>query len=248
MNAGGRKSYYSVTGLHLAAVDYSLLAYDTHREAAHIVLVLGHKTRVLGSLAADKRTAGFNTAVRDALYDRCDLCRLVLSAGDIVEEEEGLCTAADNIVHAHSHSVDAYGVVSVKQECQLYLRADSVCAGNEHRIIVLFRIELKKPAETADAVNSTLDTSTLNVLLHQPYRLISRGNVNTCCLIAFGMTVFHIVIPFVNVHLFSCRLFKKRRRELLLFSVPAVSAEPALIKSDCADCAGQGLELQRSEL
>ena len=37
----------------------------------------------------------------------------VLAASDIVKEEKGLCAAADNVVDAHCHTVDANGIVLV---------------------------------------------------------------------------------------------------------------------------------------
>ena len=40
--------------------------------------------------------------------------RHVLSAGDVVQEEERLRAAADYVVDAHGHAVDAHGIVLVQ--------------------------------------------------------------------------------------------------------------------------------------
>ena len=59
----------------------------------------------------------------------------VLAAGDVVQEEQGLCAAADDVVDAHGHAVDAHGVVLVHQEGDLELGAHAVGAADQHRAL-----------------------------------------------------------------------------------------------------------------
>ena len=60
-----------------------------------------------------------------------------LADGDVVEEEEGLGTAHENVVRAHRHEVDADRVVAVHELRDLELGADAVGARDEHRVFHL---------------------------------------------------------------------------------------------------------------
>ena len=187
---------------------------------------------MFGGLAAYQRTAGLNTAVGNALDDRGYLCRLVLSAGDVVKEEQRFRAAADDVVHTHCHRVDTDSIVLVQKERKLYLCSNAVGAGNEDRIVILLRVKLEQTAEAAYAVDSALYAGALDVLFHKANRLISCGNVNARSLVTFGMTVFHTIILSV---------FKS------FFAVPAVSAEPVFLQSHGSYGAGERLELKRGE-
>ena len=48
------------------------------------------------------------------------------------------------------HEIDAHGVVAVRQERNLELRADAVSARDEHGLLKSRRLEPKQPAERAD--------------------------------------------------------------------------------------------------
>ena len=54
-------------------------------------------------------------------YDFRNLFRIVLTAGNVVKEEEGLCTNTDNVVYTHSNCIDTDCVVLIHKDCKLYL-------------------------------------------------------------------------------------------------------------------------------
>ena len=104
---------------------------------------------MLSGLTADEGSAGLNTALSHAADDLSDLLGDVLAAGDVVQEEQGLGAAADDIVDAHGNAVDAHGVVLVHQEGQLQLGAHAVGAGDQHGVLDAGQIGGKQAAESA---------------------------------------------------------------------------------------------------
>ena len=64
-------------------------------------------------LAADEGATRVDAPLGHAADDCCDLFGDVLPAGDVIEEEERLCAAADDVVDAHCDAVDADRVVFV---------------------------------------------------------------------------------------------------------------------------------------
>jgi hypothetical protein len=66
--------------------------------------------------------------------------------GDVIEEEDGLGTAGEHVVHAVPEDVRAAEVKTVGCELHLHLRANAVGAGGEHRVAVLLA-EAEQPAE-----------------------------------------------------------------------------------------------------
>ena len=115
------------------AVDDLLLVHDAHGEAGHVVVLLGHEAGVLGGLPADQGAARLAAALGDAGDDVGDAAGVVFAAGDVVQEKEGGGAAADDIVDAHGHAVDADGVVLVHELGQAQLGAHAVGAGDQHR-------------------------------------------------------------------------------------------------------------------
>ena len=128
MDAGGGQGDDHVTSLHPGVVDDLLLIHNTHGEACQIVLVHRHQAGVLGSLAANQGRAGLDTALGHTAHDLGNFLGNVLAAGDVVQEKQGLCAHADNVVDAHGNGVDADGVVLVHEDGQLHLGAAAVGA------------------------------------------------------------------------------------------------------------------------
>ena len=106
---------------------------------------------MLGSFTADECALSLNTALCYTGYYLRDLFGDILSAGDIIKEELRLCSAADDVVHAHSNTVDTDSVVLVEDKCDLDLCTYAVCSGNENRLADTCHIELEESAEAADA-------------------------------------------------------------------------------------------------
>ena len=81
--------------------------------------------------------------------------RIVLGHGDVVEEEERLGPAAQGVVDAHGHQVDADRIVAAQGHGHLELRAHAVGARDQHGVFVMpgeklvGEIELEKAGKPA---------------------------------------------------------------------------------------------------
>ena len=142
-------------------------------EARKVIVVGRHGAGMLGGLAADERAAGLHAALSHAGNERRDLLRLVLADGDVVEEEDGLCAAADDVVDAHGDTVDADGVVLVHQLRDALLRAHTVRARDEHRLAHTGEIGREQAAKAADIGHNAWDHGALDVLFHQLDALVA---------------------------------------------------------------------------
>ena len=123
------------------------------RETGQIVLVLGIHAGHLGGLAADQAGAGLHATVGHAGDDLLQQGRVVLAAGDVVQEEQRFGALGGDIVDAHGHAVDADGVVLVGHLGHDELGAHAVGAGDQHRFAVSERGEVEQAAEPADAAD-----------------------------------------------------------------------------------------------
>ena len=88
MHAGGRQADKHVALSDGGAVDDSGLFGHADREASQIVLVLVIHARHLGGLAADQTGTGLHAAVGHAGDDLLEQSRIVLAAGDVIQEEQ----------------------------------------------------------------------------------------------------------------------------------------------------------------
>ncbi|MPM25305.1 hypothetical protein SDC9_71796 [bioreactor metagenome] len=109
----------------------------------------------------------------------------VFPHGQIVQEKQRLRAAADDIVDAHGHAVDAHGVVLVHQKGQLQLGAHTVGAGHQHRIAHAGEVGRKQAAEAADAPHHAGGHGAPDVALHQLHGPIAGGDVHPGGLVAF---------------------------------------------------------------
>ena len=125
-----------------------VLLDDADAGAGDVVLVGAHHARVLGRLAAEQRTAGVAAAVGDAGADLGHPLRHDLAAGDVVEQEQRLGTAGDQVVDDHRDQVDADRVVDVHLLRDHQLRADAVGRRREDRVLVLLRVEPEQARRT----------------------------------------------------------------------------------------------------
>ena len=84
---------------------------------------------MLCSLSAYERSACHLAACCHTFYDLGDLFRIVLAAGNIIQEKQRLSACAGNVVNAHCNGIYSYGVMLVKDKCQLDLCAHAVGSG-----------------------------------------------------------------------------------------------------------------------
>ena len=146
--------------------------------ARKVVIVFGHKPRVLGSLAAYERAARSYAALSHAAYYFGYFFGVIFSAGNIIKKEKRLCPAADYIVNAHCNAVYAYGIVAVKQHCKLYFCAYTVCARNQNGFFNAFKVKPEATSEAAHIVKAARRFCSCNVAFHKLNRFIARGYIN----------------------------------------------------------------------
>src|SRR5258706_8185901 len=91
---------------------------------------------MLGRLATDERAARLSASVRDAVDELRGLRRVEPPHGDVVEEEEWFCAAADDVVGTHRDEVDPDRVVPPECGGDRRLRPDPVGRRDQDRLPV----------------------------------------------------------------------------------------------------------------
>ena len=211
MYTGGGQGDDDIAGLHRGVVQNLGLVHNADGEARQIVLILGHHTGMLGGFAAHKGAARLHAALGHALDNLGNLFRDVLAAGNVVKENQRLCTRADHVIDAHGHAVDADGIVLVQQHGNAQLGADAVRAGNQNRVLHAGAVQLKQAAEAAQTADAILGHGAGHILLHQLNRAIPGGNIHACGGVAGRIAFFHnrisLANPFVFVGMKFLQLF-----------------------------------------
>src|SRR5690606_19909167 len=113
-----------------------------------------------GGFTAHQCATGQFAAAADAFHHARSNVHVEFAGGVIVEEEQGFSTAHHQIVDAHGHQIDADVVVVVVFHGQTQLGADTVRAGDQHRVAV-FRRNAAHGAETAKASHDLRATGAL---------------------------------------------------------------------------------------
>ena len=139
MNTCGRHTDQNVTGFQLFPCKKIFFIDHAYCESRKVILILLHKSRMLGCFSADQSCSGLCTAFYHTAYDLCDLFRIILAACNIIQEKQRLCPCAGNIVDAHCHCIDSNGVMLVHNHGKLYLCSASVCSGNKSRLLHIFK-------------------------------------------------------------------------------------------------------------
>src|SRR5690606_22401871 len=101
-----------------------------------------------GVFAAAEGATGQAAASGDAGNDAGGNTGVELAGGEVIEEEQGLCTLNHQIVHAHRHEVDADGVVAVCVNGEFDLGADAIGRGNQQRIVIARSLGIEESAES----------------------------------------------------------------------------------------------------
>ena len=149
---------------------------------------------MLCGFAADQRRACLNTALRNTADNGSDLLRNIFAAGNVVQEEQRLCAAANNIIDAHRHRIDTDGVMLVHQNRQLNLGTAAIRSGNQHRLFHAGHGQTEAAAKATHVVQTTLIAGTSNVLFHQFDRSVTGSDIHAGCGIAGRMRIFVIHI------------------------------------------------------
>ena len=149
MRPGRSEADQAVSRRHPVRDDDFVLLDHADGETRQIVIAGAVHAGHLGGFAADQRAAGLPAARADPADDLGGNVDIERAGGVIVEEEQRLGAADDEIVDAHGDQIDADAVVPAEFQRQLELGAHAVRRRDEHRLPVARR-KLAKAAESAD--------------------------------------------------------------------------------------------------
>jgi hypothetical protein len=131
----GEPEHY-VAGRDLGAVDQLLPLDDADAGGREVELVLAVDVGHLGRLAADQRDAGGAADLGRALHQLCHLFELDAGRRDVVEQDERVGAARDDVVDAVRRHVGAAVAKQTAGAGDHRLRADRVGGGGEEPVIV----------------------------------------------------------------------------------------------------------------
>ena len=187
MAAGGGKADEDIARFHAVAGQDLALFHDAGGVTGQVVFIFGIDAGHLSGLAADQGTAGLLAALDHALDDLGGALGHVLAHGHVVQEEQGLCAAADDVVDTHSHAVHTHGVVLVHDISQLQLGAHAVGAGDHDGLAVAGR-QLKAAAEAAQRTDDAGNIGGFHHGFDQVCGSVAGGHVHAggCIAVALG--------------------------------------------------------------
>ncbi len=110
VEAGGGDADHRVAGADFLTVDDLGLFDHADTEAGEVEVAGGIEVGHDGRFATHEGGSGLDAAFADALDDRRDQLGIVLGHRDVVEEEEGFGSEAEDVVDRHGNEVDADGV------------------------------------------------------------------------------------------------------------------------------------------
>lgn len=138
-----------MAGTDLLAGDHLGFLHDAGDHADQVEVIAVHAGHFSG-FAAEHRDVGGFAGVGDAGQHFLIEGAAQLADADVVHEVDRFGALHGDIVNAVVHDVVADGVVLFHHHRDHQLGADSVDAGDHHRLLVSGEVDLEKPAETAD--------------------------------------------------------------------------------------------------
>ena len=126
VNAGGCHTDQYITRFQVFAGNHVFFINHTDSKTSQIIIFLRHQSRMLSCLAADQCSLRLQAALCNTLYDIRDLLRIVLAAGNIVQEKQRLAACTCNVVDTHRNRVDTDRVMLVHDDRQFYLGTTAV--------------------------------------------------------------------------------------------------------------------------
>ncbi len=150
MQPGRRQADESIAGDDALSVDQPGARNCADDESRHVVLAISIEAGHLGGLATEQRAAVL-TACRGKAFDNLDRDVRIKTAGrKVVEEEERRSTLDEDVVDAVIDEIATDRSMLAGHEGDLQLRADTVGARDEHRILDAGGIHAEQTAERAD--------------------------------------------------------------------------------------------------
>ena len=203
MYAAGRQCDDNVASFHGFVVQDFIFVNNAYCKTSQIVFVFGIETGHFCCFTADESSTGLYTAFCYAGNNGCYFFREVFAYGNIVQEEQRFCAAANDVVDTHSHTVDTYCVMFVHQKRQFQFCANTVSTAYQYGFCDACQIHFKQTAKTTDIGHCPCCYGSCNVFFHQFHCLIPSGNIHTCSFIAFTLT-FHDCCSFRSACLQIC--------------------------------------------
>src|SRR5262249_39663551 len=115
---------------------------DADTKASQIVIATSIKVGHDGGFAAEKSTIGFEAAACDAGDNLFQQRRIVMRHSHVIKKKQRFCPAAESIVYAHGHQIDADGAMAANELCHFKLCAYAVGATDEDWLFVVSREEM----------------------------------------------------------------------------------------------------------
>ena len=150
---------------------------------------------MLGCLSAYQGAARLHAAFGNARHKLRHLFGYVLSYGYVVQEEQRLCSAADDVVDAHGNAVYAYGVVLAEDLRYALLGAHAVGAGDQYRLLHALNVRGEQPAEASYSGDHAGD---VGLFYQGPYELdalVARFDIHACGGVRLG-SALHVLYSF----------------------------------------------------
>jgi glyoxylase I family protein len=135
-----------VTGRATRAVDHAVAVDDADAGAGEVELAVAVDARQLCRLAADEHASCRATDLRRALDELGDLLQLDPFRGDVIEQEQRLGAAAENVVDAVRREIHPRPAQLSRTPREHQLRADTVRRRREEPRLV----ERKEPGEVPE--------------------------------------------------------------------------------------------------
>ena len=150
MHTGRRQADDNITFSDVGARKHGIPFDCADSETRKVVIVTAIHARHFRRFAADQGATGLAATDTDTGDNGRAELGLKLSAGVVVEKEQGLCTLHDQVVHAHCNQIDADGVVPAGFNGNFEFRADAVRCCDENRIPVAGLLKIENSAKAAD--------------------------------------------------------------------------------------------------
>ncbi len=182
VQAGGSQADEHVALLHAFGVEHLRAVDNADGEAGQVIVVRVHHAGVLSHFPTHERATRLTASLADAGDDLGHMLLAQLADGDVVQEEQRLGAAGEDVVHAHGHQVDAHGAVLAGELGDLELRAHAVGARNQQRLFhILRRGDAEQPAEPADVAHDLRTVGGMHGLLDRVDRAGPFGDIDAGC-------------------------------------------------------------------
>src|SRR5690606_7036396 len=115
-------------------------------EAGKVIVIAVIHARHFGGFATDERAASEAAAMGNAFDNRGALGNVEFAGGEIIEEEERLCTLNDQIIDAHGDEVLADRIMLASIDGDLELGAHAIIGSDKNGVFEPSGLEIEEAA------------------------------------------------------------------------------------------------------